>query len=126
MSKKLPTIIASTVAFVFLLLSIAHACPSLASTNSLVGQTAIDMSASDHSPCGKASLDLCKSVRDTMLSVKPSDAGIDSLVRASSAPPLSFVSSNLVNPAHLIFAPKLTSHLVFKPRLSFSYLVLRI
>ena len=62
------------VAFAFLVVSIAHACPgqdSLISATSV--STAIDESGMgpDH-PCRKPRQDICKSVRDQMLSLKAS------------------------------------------------------
>jgi hypothetical protein len=125
MSKKLPTITASVVAFVFVFLSVAHACPSLTSTNSVIRKTAMNMAVSDSSPCGEAKPDVCKSVRDSMLSVKPPTTGLDSLVKTFSASPISFVSSSLLGSSPVTSATIVTSHLVFKLPLS-SYLVLRI
>lgn len=123
MSKKLPTITASVIAFVFVFLSVAHACPSLTSTNSVIRQMAMSMAVSDSSPCGEAKPDVCKSVRDSMLSVKPSDAGVDSLVKTFSASLLSFVSESL-NSSPLAFATRIALHPLFK--LPSSFLVLRI
>jgi hypothetical protein len=125
MSKQL-SITASVVAFLFAFLSIAHACPSLASTNSAIRQTTMNMAASDGSPCGKEKPDICQSVRDRMLSIEPSVSGVDSLEKMVSAAPISFISLNALGSLPAAFVTKVSFHPVFKLPLTFSYLVLRI
>lgn len=125
MSKKFSLVAASIVVFVFVFISIAHACAGLTSLNSATQLSQMTMGAGDGVPCGKAKPDICKSVRDSMLSVKPTDAGADSLGKTLSASQLSFASSSLVSFVPMGFAIRVTSATVFRPPLSFS-LVLRI
>jgi hypothetical protein len=126
MSKTLSIITASLAASLIIFLSVAHACPGHASKNSFVKQSAVNMATSDSSPCGKAKPDVCKSVRDSMVSVKPSDAGVSTLTKTFSASPPSLVSSHSLYPTPFAFAIKTASHLVFKLPVSFSHSVLRI
>ena len=91
MQKKLSFIV--TFAFVFI--SIAHACSGLTSMNPAMQQRQMHMAADD--PCGTKEPDICKSVRDSMLSVKPIDAGADSLAKTLSASALAFASPTVVS-----------------------------
>jgi len=123
MLRKLSFITASIVVFAFVLVSIAHACSGLALMNSAVQQSPMNMGASDSSPCGKEKPDICKSVRDSMLSVKPSASGPEQTV----ALPQLFIES----PFELVGMPitrstEVSFHPVFKLPLSLSYSVLRI
>jgi hypothetical protein len=120
MSKKFSLVVASLVAFAFVFISIAHACSGLTSMNPAMQQSQMNMSADDGFPCGKAKPDICKTVRYSMLSVKPTDAGADSLGKTLSATPLSFGSSSLVSFPPMGFAIGVTSATVFRPPLSFS------
>lgn len=72
MLKKLSAVAALIVAFAFVFVSITHACSGLAPMNLAIQQSPMNMGAGDSSPCGKEKPDICKSVRDNMLSVKPS------------------------------------------------------
>jgi hypothetical protein len=125
MPRTLSLIAALIVTFAFVFISIAHACSGLNSMNAAMTQSQSNMGADDGFPCGKAKPDICKSVRDSMLSVKPTDAGLDSLAKTFSAPLLSFAPSSLVSFSPMGFASGITSVSVFRPPLSFS-LVLRI
>lgn len=124
MLKKFSLVTAAIVAFVFVLVTIAHACSGLGSMSMAPHQNGMSIHASDSLPCGSQKHDVCESVRDTMLSVKPSAPGTDSLTDA-----LSSVSMVVPSPQDLSLVPKLPKaafHPVFKLRLSFSYLVLRL
>lgn len=123
MLRKLSFVTASIVALAFVFVSIAHACSGLASMNSALQQSPMNMGTSDDSPCGKEKPDTCKSVRDSMLSVKPSVAGPEQTVT-----PLQLL---IESPFVLISTPitrviEVSFHPVFKLPLSLSYLVLRI
>jgi len=126
MLKKLSIITASIVAFAFVLISIAHACSGVASKKPAVQQSPMNMDAGDSSPCGKERPDICKSVRESMLSVKPAVSGIDSPEKTFSPPPISLVSPILPGSLPLVLVSKVSFHPVFKLPLSLSYLVLRI
>ena len=123
MLKKLSLVTASIVALAFVFVSIVHACSGLASMNPAMQQSPMNMGASDSSPCGKENPDICKSVRDSMLSVKPSVSNPEQTV----APLQLFIESPLL----LVSTPvtrvtEASFHPVFKLPLSLSYLVLRI
>ncbi len=120
MPKKLSLVAASIVAFAFVFISIAHACSGLTFMNPAMQQSQMNMVVGDGVPCGKAKPDICKSVRDSILSVKPTDAGLDSFAKTFSAPLISFVSASLVNFSPMGFASGVTSASVFRPPLSFS------
>ena len=126
MLKKLSLVTASVVVFTFLLVSITHACSGLASMNSAVQQSSLTMGASDSAPCGKEKPDICESVRDSLLSVKPAMSGIDSPEKTFSRLPISFASPILHGSSSLAVVSKVSVHPVFKLPLSLSYLVLRI
>ena len=127
MPKKVSLIAAVIVAFGLVFTSIAHACSGLTSLYPAMQQSAMNMGASDAAPCGEAKPDICKSVRDSMLSVKPSfSAGLDSPERMILTAPISFISSTPLESLPVSFLARPTFHPVFKLPLSFSYLVLRI
>lgn len=126
MLKKLSIITASIVTFAFVFISIAHACSGLASMNPIMQQSPMNMGAGDSSPCGNEKPDICKSVRDSMLSVKPAGSGIDSPEKTVSLPLISFVRPILSGFLPLVLVSKASFHPVFKLPLSYSYLVLRI
>lgn len=123
MPKKLAFIAASIVVFAFVFISIAHACSGLTSMNSAIPQSHMNMGAED--PCGTKEPDTCKSVRDRLLSVKPSVSGVDGAEKLGSSSPISFVKLISSSASADSFA-KPTFHPVYKLPLIFSYLVLRI
>jgi hypothetical protein len=59
-------------------------------------QSPMNMGDGDSFPCGNEKPDICKSVRDSMLSVKPSVLGIDSLDKTVFSLPISFCKANCV------------------------------
>lgn len=124
MLKRLSAVVASSVVFVFIAVSVAHACSGLASMKSELQQSSMNMGASDDgAPCGKEKPDICKSVRDSMLSVKPSVSGSEQTI---------VLPELLVErPFAVVFTPmtrvtEASFHPVFKVPLSLSYSVLRI
>jgi hypothetical protein len=89
-------------------------------------QSPMNMGDGDSFPCGNEKPDICKSVRDSMLSVKPSVLGIDSLDKRVFSLPISFVRPIMSGPAPLVLVTETNVHPVFKLPLSLSYLALRI
>lgn len=123
MLKKLSIMAASIVAFAFVFVSIAHACSGLTSMNPAMQQSPMNMGASDGAPCGNEKPDICKSVRDSMLSIKPSTSGPEQTV----APLHLLIESPLLRfSTPLTRVIEVSFHPVFKLPLSFSYRVLRI
>jgi hypothetical protein len=91
--------------------------------NPALQQSPMNMGASDSFPCGKEKPDICKSVRDSMLSVKPSVSGTEQTVTPVQLlieSPFLLVSTPVTRVTEARFHP------VFKPSLSLSYSVLRI
>lgn len=125
MLKKFSTVVASIVALAFVTVSITHACSGLASMNPAVQQSPMKTPA-DNSPCGEEKPDICKSVRDTLLSVKPSVLGLESPEKTVPQPAISFVNPVLLGTSTVDFVIKIGSHPVFKLPLTVSYRVLRI
>lgn len=72
MVKKFYLIAASVIVFLFV--STAHACPTV---NLTLQRSRLDMNEADHSPCGNEKRDICQSVRDSIVSLKPSGATPD-------------------------------------------------
>ena len=125
MLKKLSAVAASIVAFAFVIVSIAHACSGLTPMNPAVQQSPMNMGGGNP-PCSKEKGDVCQSVRDSILSVKPSISAAGN--HQQTVPPLHlFIES----PIQLVSSPvapliKSAFHPVFKLSLSVSYQVLRI
>jgi hypothetical protein len=127
MFNKLSFIAAGIVTFAFVFASVAHACAGLTSMNPALQESSINTGATDNSPCGEEKPpDICKFVRDAMLSIKPSVPGIQSPEKMVSPPAIPFASPRLLVSAPVSLATKTSFHPVFKLQLSFSYLVLRI
>lgn len=126
MIKKLYAVAASIVAFAFVFVSITHACSGLAPMNLAVQQGPMNMGGGNNPPCSKEKGDACQTVRDSILSVKPSIS-----VAASpqqTVPPLQL---SVDSPILLVLSPVgsvigVSFHPVFKLALTVSYLVLRI
>jgi hypothetical protein len=126
MLEKLSVITATVVAFAFVLVTITHACSGLRPMSTAAHLSRMDTGASDSSPCGNENSDICESVRDSMLSVKPSALGVDSLEKTSLTLATSFVSPSGFGSSPVALVTRVTFHPVFKLSLSFLYLVLRI
>jgi hypothetical protein len=127
MFNKLSIIAAAIVIFAFVFASVAHACAGLTSMNPAVQERSMNMGAADNSPCGEEKPpDICKFVRDAMLSIKPSVPGIQSPEKMVSPPAFRFASAILVDSSPAPFVARVSFHPVFKLPLRFSYLVIRI
>lgn len=125
MLKKLSALAASIVAFVFLFVSITHACSGLAPMKPAIQQSPMNMGGSDNPPCSKEKGDICQSVRDSILSVKPS---ISAAYSQQTVPPvqLSVESPTLHVSSAVAPVVGVAFHPVFKLPLTLSYHVLRI
>ena len=126
MLKKLSAVAASIVAFAFIFVSITHACSGLTPMNLAIQQSPMNMGDGNNLPCSKEKGDICQSVRDSILSVKPSISAADNLQQ--SVPPLQL---SVESPTLLVSSPvapiiRVSFHPVFKLPLTLSYLVLRI
>ena len=124
MVKRLSAATALFIVFAFLSVSIAHACSGLAPKGIAVQQSPMNMGGGNNPPCSKGNGDVCQSVRDSILSVKPSI----STAGNPQHPPLQL---SIEIPNQLVtsdLAPVIESafHPVFKLPLTLSYLVLRI
>src|SRR5437899_3618861 len=125
MLKKLSAVAALIVAFAFVTVSIAHACSGLTPMNLAVQQSPMNMGGGNP-PCSKNKGDICQSVRDSILSVKPSISAAGN--PQQTVPPLQI---SIDNPIQLVYSPvapiiESAFHPVFKLPLTLSYLVLRI
>jgi hypothetical protein len=125
MLKKLSAVVACTVVLVFVAVSIAHACAGLAPVNSIVQQSFINIDGTNH-PCHSDESDFCKSVRDSILSLKPSTPGIDTPEQRAIPLLLPVEDAKLVASSRINSITQGAFHPVFKLPLFFSYLVLRI
>ena len=125
MLKKLSAVAASIVAFAFVIVSIAHACSGLTPINLAVHQSPMNMGGSN-TPCSKEKGDICQSVRDSILSIKPSISAADNPQQTVSPLELSVERPTLLvsSPVAPVIGPAF--HPVFKLPLTVSYLVLRI
>ena len=72
MVKKFYLVAASIIVFVFV--SSAHACPTV---NLTLQRSRMNLDEANHSPCGNEKRDICQSVRDSILSLKPSGSTPD-------------------------------------------------
>jgi hypothetical protein len=125
MVRKLSAAAALFIVFAFLSVSIAHACSGLALVGAAVQQSPMNMGGGDP-PCSKNKGDVCQSVRDSILSVKPSISAAGN--PQQTVPPLQI---SIDNPIQLVYSPvapviESAFHPVFKLPLTLSYLVLRI
>jgi hypothetical protein len=125
MVRKLSAAAALFIVFAFLSVSIAHACSGLALVGAAVQQSPMNLGGGD-SPCSKNKGDICQSVRDSILSVKPSISAAGN--PQQTVPPLQI---SIDNPIQLVYSPvapviESAFHPVFKLPLTLSYLVLRI
>ncbi len=125
MVRKLSAAAALFIVFAFLSVSIAHACSGLALVGAAVQQSPMNLGGGD-SPCSKNKGDICQSVRDSILSVKPSISAAGNLQQT--VPPLQISIDNPIQLVYSPIAPVIESafHPVFKLPLTLSYLVLRI
>lgn len=126
MLKILSAVAASIVAFAFIIVSITHACSGLAPMKPAVQQSPMNMGGGNNPPCSKEKGDICQSVRDSILSVKPSIS--EAANPRQTVPPLQL---SVESPTRLVSSRVaavigVAFHPVFKLPLTLSYLVLRI
>src|SRR5437870_2255546 len=100
MLKKLSAVAALIVAFAFVIVSIAHACSGMTLMNLAVQQSPMNMGGSNAPPCSKEKGDICQSIRDSILSVKPSISAANNLQQTILPLGLSIESPTL-----LVFSP---------------------
>ena len=127
MVKRFSAATALSVVVTFLLVSIAHACSGLAPVGVMIEQSSRNAGMANNSPCDRHKDDVCKSVRDSILSIQPSVSKAE-----VSQPVLPMqLSIESESPTQVGFSPlfpviERALHPVFKLPLIFSYLVLRI
>ncbi len=126
MLEKLSAVTASLVAIAFVFVSITHACSGLVPTDLAVQHSPMNMGGGNTPPCSKEKGDICQSVRDSILCVKPSVSEA-----VNPRPTVTSVPLSIDSPALLVFSPvalvsESAFHPVFKLPLTLSYLVLRI
>ena len=126
MLKKLSGVAASIVAFAFIFVSIAHACPSLGPVNLAVQESFMNNMDGGNPPCSKEKSDPCKSVRDSILSVNPSISAVVNPEQSPLTIQLRIERPSLVGSSPITPVAQGAFHPVFKLPLSLSYLVLRI
>lgn len=126
MLKKLSAVSASIVAFAFIFVSITHACSGLAPMKPAVQQSPMNMGGGNNPPCSKEKGDICKSVRDSILSLKPSISAADNIQQTLPLRQLSVESPTLLVSSTVAPVIEVAFHPVFKLPLFFSYRVLRI
>ena len=126
MRKKLSATAALVIVFAFVIVSIAHACSGLAPMKLAVQQSPMNMGGGDNPPCSKEKGDICQSVRDSILSLKPSISAADNPQQTFPPIQLSVESPTLLVSSTVAPVIDVAFHPVFKLPLSRSYLVLRI
>ena len=128
MVKRLSAATALCVVFAFLSVSIAHACSGLGPFGVMIEQSSRNAGMANNGPCNQHKEDVCKSVRDSILSIQPSV----SKAEVSQPPALPIqLSIESEGSTQVGFSPlfpviERAFHPVFKLPLSLSYLVLRI
>ena len=125
MLKKLSAAAASIVAFAFVFISITYACSGLAPMKPAVQQSPMNMDGGIP-PCSKEKEDICQSVRDSILSVKPTISAADNLQQTVPPTQLPVESPIQLFSSSVASVSGVALHPVFKLPLTLSYLVLRI
>ena len=136
LSKKAGLVIGSVLALSLLFNSVVYACSKLDSLGMAMTVHGSSMSTTDgmneksveRGPCSQHKQDICKTVRDRMISIQPSLAKAD---YQEPAPLLLPLSLTIDIPKHIAFRPPsltwdIAFHSVFKLPLSLSFSVLRI
>jgi len=128
MVRRLSAATALFVVFAFLFVSTSHACSGLGPVGVMIEQSSTDAGVANNSPCNEHKEDVCKSVRDSILSVQPSVSKAEVSQQSVLPIQLSIESDGLtqVGFSSLFPAIERAFHPVFKLSLSLSYLVLRI
>ena len=135
--RKVGLVIGSVLALSLLFNSVVYACSKLGSLGMAMSMHASSMVTTDgmneksveRGPCSQHKQDICKSVRDRMLSVQPSPSKVEDYQQF--APPILPLNFVIAVPKHIAFRPpsvrwEIAFHSVFKLRLSLSFSVLRI
>jgi hypothetical protein len=125
MVKRLSAATALFIVFAFLSVSIAHACSGLTPMNLAVQQSPMNMGGGNP-PCSKEKGDICQSVRDSILSVKPSVSVASNPQQIVPPPQFSIDSAIQIVSSPVAPIIEVSFHPVFKLPLTVSYLVLRI
>lgn len=121
-SRLIPILVISSLIFT----SIAYACSGLRSMEMNFASTAIDNSAMERGPCNNHKHDICKFVRDQMLSVLPSSPLVEVALHISTIVQAAYFEMPFLidllptGPPGVLFNP------VFKSSFPFSNQVLRI
>jgi len=127
MIKRLSVATALFVVFAFLFVSIAHACSGLGPVGVMIEQSSRNAGMANNGPCNQHKEDVCKSVRDSILSIQPS---VSKAAVSQPVLPLQLSiegeSATQVGFSPLFPVIERAFHPVFKLPLTFSYLVLRI
>ena len=126
MLKKLSAVAATIVAFTFIIVSITHACSGPAPRHLAVQQSPMNMGAGNTPPCSKEKGDVCQSVRDSILSVKPSISAPDNPQQTRLPLQFSVESLTQVDSPSVASVIGVSFHPVFKIPLTVSYQILRI
>lgn len=132
---KAGLVIGSVLALSLLFNSVVYACSKLGSVGMVMATHGTSMpvdgrngGAVERGPCADHKQDICKSVRDRMLSVQLSPSKVEDYQQFAPILPLNFV---IAFPKHIAFRPpslrwEIAFHSVFKLPLSLSFSVLRI
>ena len=133
---KAGLVIGSVLALSLLFNSVVYACSKLGSVGMAMAMHGTSMpmdgtngGAVERGPCADHKQDICKSVRDRMVSVQPSPSKVEDYQQfAPLILPLNFV---IAVPKHIAFRPpsvrwEIAFHSVFKLPLSLSFSALRI
>jgi hypothetical protein len=136
LSKQAGLVIGSVLALSLFFNSVVYACSKLGSVDMAMAMHGRSMATTDgmdggsveRGPCAQHKQDICKSVRDRMLSIQPSPyKSADSQQPIIVFLPLNFI---IDIPKHIALSPsikwELAFHSVFKLPLSLSFSVLRI
>ena len=121
-SRLIPILVTSSLLFT----SIAYACSGLRSMEMNFASTAIDDSAMERGPCNNHKHDICKFVRDQMLSVLPSSPLADIALHISTIVQAAHFEMPLLMNLLPAGPPGVLFHPVFKSSFPFSNQVLRI
>ncbi len=128
--------IGSVLALSLLFNSVVYACSKLGSVGMAMAMHGTSMpmdgtndGAVERGPCAEHKQDICKSVRDRMLSLQPSPSKVEDYQQW--APPILPLTFVIAIPKHIALRPsslrwEIAFHSVFKLPLSLSFSVLRI
>jgi hypothetical protein len=128
MVKRLSAATALFIVFAFLSVSIAHACSGFGPVGVMIEQSSSNAGVANNGPCNQHKEDVCKSVRDSILSIQPSLSNADVSQQPVLPIQLSIESEDPTQVGFSLLFPVIgrAFHPVFKLSLSLSYLVLRV